>query len=277
MKTLDLNGLSLIAHSAGGIESCYRFPNLRISIDIGRCPEGADRYPQLFLTHSHIDHCVGLPYYVSLRSLKKMRPPTVYCPEECRENIRSMLEAWRPLDADAHLCDLIGVRPGDEIQLKNGYFMRAFSSPHRVPVRGYTKIKNSTRLREDLRGADASEIAARAKSGEAVNQELERAEFCFPGDTKIEIVETEPSVCASRVLLLECTFLGTEVSVPKAVEAGHIHLDQIAERASLFQNEIVILSHFSQRYSNVRIREEVKRRLPDSLYQRIQLVLPHSE
>jgi ribonuclease Z len=277
MESLDLDGLTLEALSVGGIESCYRIPKLLILLDIGRCPPGCDRYPTLFISHSHIDHCGGLPYYVSMRSLKKMKPPTVYCPSECQKDLQAMLDSWRPLDADAHRCKLIGVDSGDEIPLKHDCFIRAFASPHRVPVRGYTIFKRTRSLKPQLKGLNATQIAARAKAGEEVNQYTVRPEFCFPGDTLIESVEQEDSVRKSRILLLECTFTGSKPSVERARQAGHIHLDQIAERADLFENEIIVLTHWSQRYSHHQIKRDVENKLPKSLLSRIRLILPFSD
>ena len=274
MKTHDLEGLILEAQSTGGIESSYRLPKLRILLDIGRCPPGSDRYPVLFLSHSHIDHCAGLPYYVSLRSLKKMAPPTVYCPMECKEDLQKMLNSWVPLDADADRCKLIGLNEGDEIPLKNDCFIRAFASPHRVPVRGYTVHKRKRRLKAELQGEDASQIAARARAGEEVNEVVVHPEFCFPGDTLIDSIEREASITKARVLLLECTFAGEKVSVDRARKAGHIHLDQIAERAELFENEIILLTHWSQRYSDKQIQNEVAKALPESLLNRIRIIFP---
>ena len=274
MKTHDLEGLILEAQSTGGIESSYRLPKLRILFDIGRCPPGSDRYPVLFLSHSHIDHSAGLPYYVSLRSLKKMAPPTVYCPMECRDDLQKMLNSWVPLDADADHCRLIGLKEGDEIPLKDDSFVRAFSSPHRVPVRGYTIHKKKRRLKAALQGMDASEVATRARAGEQVNEVVVHPEFCFPGDTLIESIEREESITRARVLLLECTFAGNNISVDRARKAGHIHLDQIAERAELFKNEIILLTHWSQRYSDKQIQNEVSKALPESLLKRVKIIFP---
>ena len=51
-----------------------------------------------------------------------------------------------------------------------------------------------------------------------------------------------------------------------------MHLDQIAERADLFDNEFVVLTHFSRRHAEAEIRAEVDRRLPESLRARIRLL-----
>ena len=65
------------------------------------------------------------------------------------------------------------------------------------------------------------------------------------------------------MLLIECSFLAPE-DRDRAGDYEHLHLEDFLERAELFQNEAIVLTHFSQRYRVEEIRE-VLRRLPDAL------------
>ncbi len=264
-------GLDLEAHSVGGVETCFIVPSFDVCLDIGRCPPGAERRRVLLLTHGHIDHAAGLPYYVSLRALYGMRPPKVYCPEPSAAALKNVLDAWTALDSDSDHCTLLGARPGDQIPLLGGY-AQVFRSPHRVATVGYTLVRRVRKLLPELQGLTGEQIGAKARAGENIHQIIERAELCFPGDTKIDVVESEPTVTTARVLLLECTFVG-DVPLSKAKQTGHVHLDQIAERADLFQNEVIVLTHFSKRHDRSEIEAEVAK-LPDHLRARIQVHLP---
>ena len=93
------------------------------------------------------------------------------------------------------------------------------------------------------------------------------------GDTTIEVVDREEVVRTARVLIIEATFVGDHPTVEDARSRGHIHLDEIAERAALFENEELVLGHFSTRYSKGRIRDEVRKALPDALWRRTKLLL----
>ncbi|MEE2902004.1 MAG: MBL fold metallo-hydrolase [Myxococcota bacterium] len=274
MQTLSFKGFELEVFSIGGIESCYRIPNHKILFDIGRCPPGSDRFSKLFLSHSHIDHAGGLPYYVSMRNLKQMSPPTIYCPKESRENLWKMLKSWTNLDADADRCELIGVEAGEEIALSSDRYVRAFGSPHRVPVRGYTLFRRSKKLKSKYQGESSTNISQLVKQGTEVHESKIVPEFCFPGDSMIEVLNRESSITQAKILLLECTFAGSEVSVKRAKKAGHIHLDQIAENADRFENEAIVLTHWSQRYSNAQIAREVEKALPEKLLERVHIVFP---
>ena len=65
------------------------------------------------------------------------------------------------------------------------------------------------------------------------------------------------------MLLLECSFLLPE-DKDRAREYAHIHLDDILERAHLFENEAIVLTHFSQRYRPEEIRQALAA-IPDEL------------
>jgi ribonuclease Z len=269
---LDLSGQRIRALSVGGVETCYQLSAFDACLDIGRCPPGAANAQNLLLTHAHIDHAAGLPYYISMRSMARQPPPRIWCPAASLPALRRILEAWGELQADTERATLSPVEPGLEIPLRGG-FARAFASPHRIECTGYTLFRRKKKLRDELSGLSGPAIAERARAGDEVNVDVEVPEICFPGDTQIEVVEQEPTVTRARVLLLECTFIGDDVSPAQARAGGHVHLDQIAERAELFQNEALVLTHFSRRYSPEEIRARVSAKLPPSLLARTELLI----
>lgn len=265
-------GLLLRAISAGGIETCFHVPDFDLCLDIGRCPPGAERAATLLLSHGHIDHAAGLPYYVSLRRLLGYPPPKVYCPAAALGPLKRVLAAYAELQNDSEACELIGLHPGDQVSLGKGRWARAFAAPHRIATLGYSLYREVKKLRPDLAGEPGSAIAARAARGEVVNVIEERLELCFPGDTRIDVLDWEPSTTQARVLLLECTFLGPNEPPSQAKEGGHVHLDQLAERATALQNQALVLTHFSRRYSAEQITQAVCSRLPRSLLERTWLL-----
>jgi ribonuclease Z len=272
-ERLRLAGLEIKALSVGGIETSYQIPAFDACLDIGRCPPSAIRMSTLLLTHGHIDHAAGLPYYISMRGMMRHSPPRIYCPAPAYEPIAKILSAWTELQADTDRCKLIAVEPGAVIPLKGDKVARAFSSPHRIDCIGYTLYSHVRKLKSELVGLSQEQIADRARAGENVQTVEERAEICFPGDTRIDVIEREPSTTIARVLILECTFVGPSVEVKKARRGGHVHLDEIAERASLFKNEVLLLTHFSRRHSTEEIEREVKAKFPEDLRSRVRLLL----
>jgi ribonuclease Z len=269
---LTLAGHHVEAISVGGIETCFQLPEFDVCLDIGRCPPGAELRSRVLLTHAHIDHAAGLPYYVSMRALTNMKPPQIWCPKPSHAGLSQLLQVWTTLQADADRCTLTPVEPGDEIDLGKGAYAKTFRSPHRIACIGYTLFRRKKKLREDLEQVPREEIAERARGGEEVSRTVEVAEVCYPGDTMADVIDNEPTVTQARVLILECTFFSPKVDVPKARRSGHVHFEELADRAHLFQNECILLTHFSRRHSRSEIEGAVKA-LPKELRKRIRLLL----
>jgi ribonuclease Z len=273
MKTLELAGQRIRAFSIGGIETCFQLPDYNLNLDIGRCPPGAEKQSTLLLTHGHIDHAAGLPYYVSMRGLLNLSPPRVFAPVESEPVLAEILRGWARLQSDSLRCVLTGVAPGESIPLSKERFARTFRSPHRIACVGYTVFRRIRRLRPDLVHLPEPAVLERARQGEQVHVVEERPEVCFPGDTTIEVLEREPTVTTARLLILECTFLAPKVSEEKAQRGGHVHFDQLAARAHHFRNEAILLTHFSRRHPRHEIEAAVREKLPASLRDRLHLLL----
>ena len=139
--------------------------------------------------------------------------------------------------------------PGEEHALPNRMLARPFRSLHRVPCQGYALWSRRKKLRPEYRGLPSHEIARlHGELGEAIHDLIETPELAFTGDTLIEVVEREAVVRKARVLVIEVTFVDDVVSVEECRSKGHVHLYELAERAELFENEELLLTHFSRRY-----------------------------
>jgi ribonuclease Z len=59
------------------------------------------------------------------------------------------------------------------------------------------------------------------------------------------------------------------VTPAAAREYGHSHLDELIAHADAFQNEAILLIHFSARYRRADIVDALARKLPPSLQGRV--------
>ena len=65
------------------------------------------------------------------------------------------------------------------------------------------------------------------KSGEDLFFEAQHLELCYATDTLIRVLETNPSMLESKVLIMECTFYDERKSLADARAGCHVHLDEL--------------------------------------------------
>ena len=162
----------------------------------------------------------------------------------------------------------------DRIPIGGGRVAVPFRSPHRVPCQGYAIEGKRRKLLPEFAGLEGEEIRRLRQQGVTVSEEVDVVELAFTGDTVIDVVEREAAVRTARLLIMEVTFLDERVDVARARGSGHVHLDEVVERAELFENEAILFTHFSARYSPGEVRRIVSGRLPDCLRDRVHLLLP---
>jgi ribonuclease Z len=264
-----VTGIEVRGLSIGGLETCIDLPRQKLCFDIGRCPREAVARPTVLFTHAHMDHMGGVAYHAATRALQRMAPPTYVVPRENAEAFADLFAVWRRLDRSELAHTLVPLSPGEEHRLPNGWVARPFRSPHRVPCQGYLLVSTRRKLRPELAGLAQEEVRERVLAGESPTVEVETPEVAFTGDTRIEVLEREPQICRARLLILEATFLDERVSVEECRDKGHVHLDELAQRANLLQNEAVLLTHFSARYTAEEVRRLIATRLPASLASRV--------
>ncbi|EMO76664.1 hypothetical protein LEP1GSC127_1359 [Leptospira kirschneri str. 200801925] len=74
------------------------------------------------LTHSHLDHSSGLPYYISQRSLRKLKPPRIFVPAPLEKPMRKILDLYSEIENFTYAYELSAVSPGDKIDLDSNHF-----------------------------------------------------------------------------------------------------------------------------------------------------------
>jgi ribonuclease Z len=261
-------GVPIFGRSRAGQESYYRLPTLRAALEIGRCPDSLVSVPHVFLTHAHLDHAAGVATYASQRTLHAMEPGRLFMPEEVLEDFAEILDRHRRLEGvDRYQADLVGLSPGARVRLRGDLFVRTFPGRHRVPTIGYTFCESKRKLKAEFRETPGDRLAALRAAGTEIAELVETPLLSYPGDSTEEIFEAAPEILRSRVLILECTFLrpGDE---ERAHRFSHLHLRDIAARASLFENEVLVLTHFSARHSGEEIRALLQGGLPPALLER---------
>jgi ribonuclease Z len=261
--------------SVGGVYTSLQVPELSVVLDAGITLRAFCGTDQLFLSHGHIDHLGGLFGLLGVRGMMhKARPLRVYLPCEISEELQESLRATSRLQRYPLEIEAVPLAPGDTLAIDHGWLVRAFRTHHPVPSLGYQFLRRVQKLKEEHKALSGREIAAAKQAGADLFTQQEQLEVCYATDTLIRVLDTNPSMLTSRVLILECTFYDERKSLADSRAGCHIHLDELLEVASLFRNQHIVLMHTSQIYGPREAREILRRRCPPDLLARIALFAP---
>lgn len=263
-------GIQVEGVSIAGLETCIDLPELRLAFDLGRAYDWVLARPTLCFTHPHMDHLGAVAWHCSTRAMRKLAPPTYFMGHEWVAAFDALMVAWRALDRSELPHQRIAIGPGESYALSPELSLRPFRSHHRVACQGYGLWRRRHSLKPEFRDLAAHELARLRKEHGAtyLERSTEELELAFTGDTRIEVLESSPELLQAKLLVLECSFIDERVSVERAREMGHVHLDEIAQRAALFQNQALLLTHFSERYSSGQIRSALREKLGADLWER---------
>lgn len=245
--TLALGGLALEGYSRAGTETWFRVHPPGLAFDVGRGALPVAGARDLFITHGHLDHALGVPFVLSQRSLHAGLETRVFAPAAIVEPLTDFIAAAERLEGARYRFELHGLTPGERVAVGRGLWVEAFANHHVVPSLGYHLVRQRRRLRRELTGCAGDEIKALRAAGQPVDEEVEERWLSYCGDTSNLVFERSPEVFDSRVLLLECTFLAAEHQ-PRGTRYGHLHVSDLVGVADRFANEDLVLHHLSRRH-----------------------------
>jgi ribonuclease Z len=261
--------------SVGGVYTTLQVPELGVLLDVGlplRAYCAADR---IFISHGHADHVGGLMGLLGVRGMmNKPAPPRVFVPAEIAEPLTDLLRAASRMQRFPFDVELAPMLPGDELALANNLWVRAFRTHHPVPSLGYQFLRRVQKLKPEFLSLPGPEIAQRKQRGEPLFESAEQLELCYATDTLVRVLDTNPSMLESRVLILECTFYDERKSLADSRAGCHIHLDELIPIVERFRNEHIVLMHTSQIYAPSEARDILLRRCPPSFTDRVLQILP---
>ena len=225
---------------------------------------------EVFITHFHADHVLGLPGMIKSFSLRQREAPlTVYGPP----GLRALFDVLKPvIGKNTYPIRLEELAPHEELE-RDDYKIAAFDARHRVPAYGYALIEDDrpgrfddTRARElgVTPGPDFGRLqhgeTVQGASGpvapdEVVGEARRGRKVVLTGDTAPSDM-TRAVAHRADVLIHEATFLSEERE--RAMETGHTTARQAAEVADEADVTLLALTHVSPRYGGGEIRREAR-------------------
>jgi ribonuclease Z len=233
---------------------------------------------EIFLTHYHADHYLGLPGMLKTFALRDRDVPlTVYGPPGLRDLFAALARVFGRLTYELELVEL---RPGDRLD-RDGYELRVFPVSHGVPAVGYALVEQDRPGRFDVETADALGVPngperGMLQRGESITLSDGRTltpdavlgpsrqgrTVIYPGDTAPSDVVRAMAEGAD-VLVHEASF--GEDELDRAADTEHTTARQAAELARDAGVRLLALTHISPRYFGPEILQEAREVFPQTV------------
>ena len=246
-----------------------------------RSTVGLPDLDQIFITHYHGDHYLGLPGMLKTFQLRQRELPlTVYGPPGLRELFTALRRVFGKL---AYELELVEVRPGEALE-RDGYRILVYPVHHGVSAVGYALDEDDRPGRFDTDAADALGVPfgpergalQRGESitlvdGQVVTPDAVLGDtrpgrrVVLPGDTApVETVRVLAE--GADVLVHEATF--AEEERDRAADTLHSTALQAAEIARDAGVRLLALTHVSPRYFGPELIREAQDVFPATVVPR---------
>ena len=244
------------------------------------CGEGTQRQMQrslglvqldeIYLTHFHADHILGLPGLLKTYDLTdRERPLTLYGPPGLEDLFRTL---GRLVGRLGFNLELVEVEPGDRIDIDGGE-IRPFPVEHSVRACGYALVEADRPGRFDPDGAKRLGVAegpdfAALQRGDTVagsRGPVAPADVmgeARPGRTVVITGDTAPARATveasngAELLVHDASF--AEEEAQRAADTGHSTVGQAAAVAREAEVKMLALVHISSRYHVGEVLEEAR-------------------
>lgn len=225
---------------------------------------------EIFITHFHADHYLGLPGMLKTFDLQERSVPlTVYGPTGLKDLLKSLRRIFGRLH---YQLDLVELGPGDSLK-RPDYTITTFPTDHTTESIGYLMAESdrpghfdTDRAKElgvaegpdfgRLQSGDSIEVDGRqVLPADVLGHPRQGRKIVLTGDTAASEV-TESAAYKADLLVHEATFGDEEAE--RAQATAHCTARQAAELAAAAEVKLLALTHLSTRYFGSEILDEAR-------------------
>jgi ribonuclease Z len=232
--------------SIAGEQTVIQVPELDVCFDMGQCTRASLATPIVALSHAHMDHIGGLPYWFSQRHFQKIGTGRCLCHPRVAEPLRAMMRSWVDLELQRTPHEVIALAPEEEIPLKGTMSLRAIETSHTSPSLGFAIIERRAKLKEEFRDFPQERLRELRSQGVEITRVVEIPLVAYTGDTELGPFLYRPEFAEAKVVITECTFFESDHR-SRAKIGKHLHIGDVAGLLRSWRAEHVVIVHTSRR------------------------------
>jgi ribonuclease Z len=235
-----------------------------------QCSTGLVQLDEIYITHYHADHYLGLPGLLKTYDLQDREAPLkIHGPPGLGELFKALR---RIMGRVAYDIQLIELQPAESV-LHDGYEITPFPVEHRMAAYGYALIEEDRPGRFDMErarelGVPEGPAWGALQRGESVEGEAGTVTpsdvLGAPRPSRRVVITGDTAPCPgtaamaanAELLVHDASFADEETA--RAAETGHSTARQAAELAAEAKTKLLALVHISSRYHVGAVLEEAR-------------------
>ncbi len=236
----------LLGYSVAGEETVIGLPELNVCFDAGRAPREIIPIDNLCISHGHMDHAAGIPYYLSQRGFIGAGAGRIIIHRDLAVHIEELMAIWEKIERHPAPGYIESVLPGQDVEIRRGLLIRPFSVEHTATALGFAVIESRHKLKAEHVGKSGPQLVALKKQGVQIEDWIEVPLVAYCGDTAVGDFLELSHVGEAEVLLIECTFFERD-HLRRARVGKHVHVSDLREILARTNCPHVVLTHVTRR------------------------------
>ena len=290
-------------YSRAGLCTSILIDEFNVVFDMGYQHFKSHSYDNKLISHGHCDHIGALHTDHCTRKLLNNNKNKLYImPDQCITPYKMIISCFSILNKGIEKYD---IKPINNLFLtdiisaencidnyynligsankKSEYFVKTILMDHNISNYGYIIYRKSHKLKEEYAILDKKDlIKLKNNLLQYIPTNINKKDYIisiltyeqytplvgYTGDTSINGVITNTELLNVPLLIMECT--GFSISDKKIIECNkHIHFDDIVKNNNLFNNNKILLFHFSQQYNTLDDIKEYITNIPTNLNEKL--------
>lgn len=259
--------------SVAGEQTSVHIPELDLAFDVGLCPRPVLTASTIALSHAHMDHSAGIPYYFSQRTFQKLGTGRIVCHPDLVLPLRQMMASWVDLERQRTPHEITPLAPGASLQLRQNLLLRAIDVSHTGPSLGFAAIETRSKLLPEFIDFPQERLRELRLGGTAITHGVEIPVVAYTGDTEMGPFLFRDEFSRAPIVITECTFFENDHR-DRARVGKHLHVEDLRALLGVWTARDVIVVHVSRRTTLSFARERLREVCGDDS-ERVHLLMDH--